>query len=94
MVLSADYFSPEDEIKRIESVLTIVGGKVVYGAEEFEVSSPALTCKPGLVTGQDIWRLLPFRLAGFEHLIPFVCTQRSRALDCGQSLRRTMEIGL
>lgn len=36
-VLSADYFSvPEEEIKRIEAVLTIVDGKPVYGAGEFE----------------------------------------------------------
>jgi predicted amidohydrolase YtcJ len=36
-LLSADYFSvPEDEISRIESLLTIVGGKVVYGAENYE----------------------------------------------------------
>src|SRR5207248_7660499 len=35
-VLSADYFSvPEEEIKRIESELTLVGGKVVYGVGEF-----------------------------------------------------------
>src|SRR5882762_4742932 len=35
-VLSADYFSiPDEEIKRLESVLTLVGGRVVYGAEEF-----------------------------------------------------------
>jgi predicted amidohydrolase YtcJ len=41
--LSADYFSvPDEEIKGIESVLTIVGGKVVYGAEEFSTLSPAL----------------------------------------------------
>src|SRR5262249_47049431 len=40
-VLSADYFSvPEEEIKRIESVLTIVGGKIVYGAGEFERLAP------------------------------------------------------
>jgi len=32
-VLSDDYFSVEEErIKRIESVLTMVDGKVVYGA--------------------------------------------------------------
>ncbi len=31
MVLNADYFSvPEESLKRIESVLTIVGGKVVH----------------------------------------------------------------
>src|SRR2546425_159647 len=35
-VLTADYFSiPEEEIKRLESVLTIVGGKVVYASAEF-----------------------------------------------------------
>src|SRR5438552_3526865 len=35
-VLSADYFSvPEDEIKGIESVLTMVGGEFVYGAGDF-----------------------------------------------------------
>jgi predicted amidohydrolase YtcJ len=40
-VLSADYFAvPEDEIKRIESVLTLVGGKVVYGAGEFAGLAP------------------------------------------------------
>jgi predicted amidohydrolase YtcJ len=40
-VLSADYFSvPEEDIKRIESVLTVVGGKVVYGAGEFAGLAP------------------------------------------------------
>jgi hypothetical protein len=42
-VLSADYFSvPNEEIKRLESVLTIVGGKPVYGAEEFADHAPPL----------------------------------------------------
>ena len=40
-VLSADYFSiPEEEIKRLESMLTIVSGKVVYAAAPFERFSP------------------------------------------------------
>src|SRR6266576_1115049 len=40
-VLSADYFSvAEEEIKRIESVLTVVGGKAVYAAGEFKDLSP------------------------------------------------------
>jgi predicted amidohydrolase YtcJ len=40
-VLSADYFSvPEEEIKAIESVLTVVNGKIVYGAAEFSNLSP------------------------------------------------------
>jgi hypothetical protein len=42
-VLSSDYFSvPEEEIKHLESVLTIVGGKTVYGAEEFDNMAPPL----------------------------------------------------
>jgi predicted amidohydrolase YtcJ len=41
-VLSADYFSiPDEEIKQLESVLTIVGGRPVYAAEEFETLAPA-----------------------------------------------------
>jgi len=36
VVLNNDYLSvSEDEIKGISSVLTIVGGNVVYGHEEF-----------------------------------------------------------
>jgi predicted amidohydrolase YtcJ len=47
-VLSADYFSvPEEEIKGLESVLTIVGGKVVYAAGEFErLAPPPLPVSP------------------------------------------------
>ena len=32
----------EEEIKEIESVLTVVGGEVVYGAEEFADLNPPL----------------------------------------------------
>ncbi len=40
-VLSSDYMSvPEEEIKSIESVLTIVDGKIVYAAAEFEPLAP------------------------------------------------------
>jgi predicted amidohydrolase YtcJ len=47
-VLSSDYFSiPEEEIKNLESVLTIVGGKIVYAAEEFsKLAPPALPVSP------------------------------------------------
>jgi predicted amidohydrolase YtcJ len=47
-VLSADYFSiPEEEIKQLESVLTIVGGKIVYAASEFsKLAPPALPVSP------------------------------------------------
>ena len=40
-VLSADFFSIDEEaIKSIESVLTIVGGKIVYGQSEFTTLAP------------------------------------------------------
>ena len=40
-VLSADYFAvPEEAIRGIQSVLTVVGGKVVYGGEPFADLSP------------------------------------------------------
>jgi hypothetical protein len=40
-VLSGDFFRvPEDEIKGLESVLTIVGGKVVFGQAEFTPLAP------------------------------------------------------
>jgi hypothetical protein len=47
-VLTADYFSiPEERIKSLESVLTMVGGKVVYGSAEFrELSPPPLAVMP------------------------------------------------
>ena len=47
-VLSGDYFSiPEEEIKHLESVLTIVGGKVVYASDEFsKLAPPALPVSP------------------------------------------------
>ena len=41
-VLSADYLSvPEEEIKHLESVLTVVGGRVVFAAGEFKRLGPS-----------------------------------------------------
>jgi hypothetical protein len=40
-VLSADYFTvPEEEIKGIEAVLTIMGGKIVHGSGDFTSMAP------------------------------------------------------
>jgi predicted amidohydrolase YtcJ len=40
-VLSADYMTvPEEEIKLIESLLTVLGGEVVYAAKPFETLAP------------------------------------------------------
>jgi predicted amidohydrolase YtcJ len=41
--LSADYFSvPEDDIRDLESVLTVLGGKVVHGVGQFTSLAPPL----------------------------------------------------
>jgi predicted amidohydrolase YtcJ len=47
-VLSGDYFSiPEEQIKQLESVLTIVGGKVVYASDQFlKLAPPPLPVSP------------------------------------------------
>jgi predicted amidohydrolase YtcJ len=47
-VLSGDYFSiPEEEIKHLESVLTIVGGNIVYASDEFsKLAPPPLSVSP------------------------------------------------
>jgi hypothetical protein len=49
VVLSDDYFSvAEEQIKHIESVLTMVDGKVVYGAGDFsKLAPPPLPASPG-----------------------------------------------
>src|SRR3989442_8092196 len=59
VILSADYFSvPEEGIKEIESLLTMVGGKPVYGAGPYAALDP-----PSLPTLPD-W--LPVRHYGGE----------------------------
>jgi hypothetical protein len=41
--LSKDYFSiPDDEIRTISSVLTVVDGRVVFGTQEYSAVSPKL----------------------------------------------------
>src|SRR5438874_8276467 len=71
-VLSADYFSvPEEEIKRIESVLTMVGGKVVYGAGDFSNLAP-----PPLPVMPD-WS--PVKVYGGYH------QTRQQAIDSAQA---------
>jgi len=47
-ILSADYFTvPEDEIKGIEAVLTVMGGRIVHATEEFgNLAPPPLPASP------------------------------------------------
>jgi hypothetical protein len=47
-ILSADFFTiPEEEIRQLESVLTITGGNIVYAAGEFsQLGPPSLPVSP------------------------------------------------
>ena len=58
-VLSADYFSiHEEQIKQLESVLTIVGGKVVYAARDFSrLAPPPLASQSRLVADKALRRI-------------------------------------
>jgi predicted amidohydrolase YtcJ len=59
--LSADYFTiPDEEIKGVESVLTLVSGKVVYGVKEFGTLAP-----PPLPVSPD-WSPVG-RYGGYHH---------------------------
>ena len=54
VVLSKDYFSvAEEEIKGIESVLTVVDGKVVYAAGHFAAGAAADPGAAGVVAGGE-----------------------------------------
>jgi hypothetical protein len=42
-ILDKDYFSvSEDQIKSVSSVLTVMDGKVVFGAQDYSALSPKL----------------------------------------------------
>jgi predicted amidohydrolase YtcJ len=93
-MLSADYFSvPEEDIKRIESVLTIVGGKVVYGAGEFSRLAPALPkvspdwSPVGVYGGYHQWQpAVAHQCAhtGLVHQLLHTLADRARGLTAGR----------
>ncbi|TDD44997.1 amidohydrolase [Nonomuraea terrae] len=64
VVLSDDFFSvPEEDISHIESLLTVVGGRIVYAAGEFEGMAPPQTAI------QPSWSPVAF-FGGFHHTVP------------------------
>jgi len=97
-VLTADYFSiPEEEIKRLESVLTIVGGKVVYAAAPFErFSPPRLPVSPdwspvatyggyarSTVLAQQSTAISSAEFARVRNCAPYYGTRRPWWFGCG-----------
>jgi predicted amidohydrolase YtcJ len=65
-VLSSDYFSiPEEEIKNLESVLTIVGGKIVYAAGDYsKMAPPELPVSPDWSPVKQYGGYAPSPIAG------------------------------
>ena len=84
-VLSADFFAvPEEEIKAIESVLTVVGGKIVYGAQEFDpLAPPAIPVLPDwspVKTVPGHYRALP-KASLLPHQCAGACSVHAHAHD-------------
>ncbi|MGB0561448.1 MAG: amidohydrolase [Spirulinaceae cyanobacterium] len=86
-VLSEDFFSvPEERIQHLESVLTIVDGKTVYGAAEFEDLSP-----PPLPISPD-WS--PVIYYGGYHNDSKIIATAGRVLSTGRQLARQPQMNL
>ena len=81
-VLSGDYFSvPEERIKGLESVLTLVGGKVVHAAQEFgSLAPPPLPVVPSWTPGTDASRAGARAARALDAHAGH--TQRSRVVGC------------
>ncbi len=55
-ILSDDYMTvPEEQIRKIESVLTVTGGDVVYSADPFTAFAPESRCRRSVPSGLR-WR--------------------------------------
>ena len=75
-VLDRDYFSvPEDEIQDIESIMTILGGEVVYATDEYSSLAP-----PPVPVLPD-WS--PVATFGGYQKRPDTRAERSAAASCG-----------
>ena len=90
-VLSADYFSiPEEQIKHLESVLTIVGGRIVFAAGEFEpLGPPPLPVSPDWSPvkthgGYAPQGVMQRRCSG-SHAATFTPPERKRTGGCSAS---------
>ncbi|PIN63639.1 hypothetical protein CKQ90_34340, partial [Klebsiella pneumoniae] len=72
VVLSKDYFSvAEEEIKGIESVLTVVDGKVVYAAGHFSPLAPPPIADL-VVLSKDYFSVAEEEIKGIESVLTVV----------------------
>jgi predicted amidohydrolase YtcJ len=85
-VLSADFFAiDEDSIKALESVLTVVGGKIVYGAAEFgPLAPPPIPVLPDWSPVKNVpghYRALPHPRQALPHQCAGACGVHAHAHD-------------
>jgi predicted amidohydrolase YtcJ len=77
-VLDGDYFSlPEEEIKSIVAVLTVVGGRVVHGDQEFKDLAPPLP--PAMPDWSPMRAYGGYQRTTMEHLHRAKCFVHRRA---------------
>jgi predicted amidohydrolase YtcJ len=82
-VLSADYFKvPEEEIKGIESVLTVMDGKIVHGSDEFAFLAP-----PPPSVSPD-WAPTVVYGGSFHHTHAAAGSMASQSSSCGNPLHQ------
>ena len=98
-VLSADYFSiPAEQIKHLESVLTLVGGRVVFGAGEFErLGPPPLPVSPDWSPVKNYGgyaRKSVTHLHSQQHLCGHFHTPGTKGAPVGAQRVRAVEPGL
>ena len=88
-MLSADYFSiPAEQIKHLESVLTIVGGRIVFAAGEFErLGPPPLPVSPDWSPVKTHGGYAPrvWRRCGGSNAATFTPPGRKRTDGCSAS---------
>ncbi|WP_442782391.1 amidohydrolase [Collimonas fungivorans] len=88
-VLSADFFSiDEDSIKALESVLTVVGGKIVYGAAEFgPLAPPPIPVLPDWSPVKNVpghYRPAPQQRQALPHQCAGACGVHAHAHDAAR----------
>jgi hypothetical protein len=78
VVLDGDYFSmPEEEIKSIGAVLTVVGGRVVHGDQEFKNLAPPLP--PAMPDWSPVRAYGGYQRTAVEHLHTAKCSVHRHA---------------
>ena len=84
MILSGDYFSmPVDEVKELESVLTMVGGRVVYGAGPYaRLDAPPLPTLPDWLPVRHYGGYHKAKMAQSDHHPMIISDRGNWSIEC------------